>query len=210
MARIRTVKPEYFQHEGIYDAEEQTKLPLRIAYVGLWTQADRRGLFRWKPRELKLNVLPYDPGDFGAILDALEAHGFIVRYQVEGMTYGWIPTLGKHQLFNIRERPHPAIPPPPEDVQCRWLNSASTVQAQSQNGVRHVGIGSGSGSGSGSGKEGKGSDPGAPGVFSLPGSGRPSRGPNRAAANHDATCLDPLCCEAGARNARNVGAPPTG
>ena len=48
--RIRTVKPEFFTHEGLFDAEKATKLPLRVAFVGLWCAADREGRFRWEPR----------------------------------------------------------------------------------------------------------------------------------------------------------------
>ena len=36
MARIRTVKPEFFKHEEIYQAEIEEKLPLRLAFIGLF------------------------------------------------------------------------------------------------------------------------------------------------------------------------------
>ena len=48
MARIRTIKPEFFRHEALYEAEHETGLPLRVAYAGLWTAADREGRFQWK------------------------------------------------------------------------------------------------------------------------------------------------------------------
>jgi hypothetical protein len=54
MARIRTVKPDLFRHEGLFDAERASGLPLRIAFAGLWTAADREGRFAWSPRTLKL------------------------------------------------------------------------------------------------------------------------------------------------------------
>jgi hypothetical protein len=37
--RIRTIKPEFFHHEGIYEAELQSNLPLRLAFIGLWCAA---------------------------------------------------------------------------------------------------------------------------------------------------------------------------
>jgi hypothetical protein len=104
MARIRSIKPEFFRHEALYEAERDTGLPLRIAYSGLWTAADREGRFRWSPRQLKLDCLPYDDVDFSRVLDALTTRGFIVRYAVEGKEYGCIPSWKSHQVINNREK----------------------------------------------------------------------------------------------------------
>jgi len=103
MARIRTVKPELFRHEALFEAEIKTLLPLRLAYIGLFTACDREGRFKWKPRALKLDVLPYDNVDFSRVLDALVTHGFIVKYAFEGDEFGCIPTWGQHQVINNRE-----------------------------------------------------------------------------------------------------------
>jgi hypothetical protein len=111
MARIRSIKPEFFQHERLFDAERDSKLPLRVAFAGLWTVSDRDGRFEWRPRALKLNVLPYDELDFADVLSALESGGFIVRYEVDGKSYGFIPSWGEHQHINVRE-PSSTIPGP--------------------------------------------------------------------------------------------------
>lgn len=103
MARIRTVKPELFRHESLYEAEIKTNLPLRLAYIGLFTACDREGRFKWKPRALKLDVLPYDQLDFSRVLDALVTHGFIVKYENDGDEFGCIPTWSQHQVINNRE-----------------------------------------------------------------------------------------------------------
>jgi hypothetical protein len=104
MARIRTVKPELFTHEQLYEAEKQTGLPLRFAFVGLFTQADREGRFKWRPRTLKLGVLPHDEIDFARVLDALLTRGFIRKYaSPTGEILGFIPTFGLHQQINNRE-----------------------------------------------------------------------------------------------------------
>lgn len=150
VARIRSVKPEFFQHEAIFEAEQASGLPLRLAYIGLWTQTDRRGLFRWRPRELKLNVLPYDNVDFGAILDALANHGFLVRYEVDGSSYGYIPSFASHQLFNIKEKAAQGIPGPDDTVLARCRHGVGTSLVT----VGSDGIGIGKGKGTGS--EGKG------------------------------------------------------
>ena len=112
MPRSRIIKPEFFKHAGLYDAEARSGLPLRLAFEGLWCVADRAGRFQWKPRELKLDVLPYDPVDFSDVLDALESAGFIESYSVEGKRFGVIPTFGTHQTFHHRES-QSKLPEPP-------------------------------------------------------------------------------------------------
>ena len=104
MARIRTIKPEFFRHEELYAAEKETGLPLRVAYAGLWTAADREGRFKWSPKQLKLDCLPYDDVDFSRVLDALTTRGFVVRYASEGREYGAIPSWKAHQVINNREQ----------------------------------------------------------------------------------------------------------
>ena len=115
IARIRTVKPELFQHGSLYDLEQTTGLPLRLAFIGLWSLCDREGRFDWKPREMKLSVLPYDPVDFGRVLDALATRAFVVRYAVAGREYGWVPRFLTHQQINNRETPS-VLPDPPADL----------------------------------------------------------------------------------------------
>ena len=104
MARIRTVKPELFQHEALFDLEEETRLPVRLAFIGLFTLADREGRFKWRARALKLGCLPYDDVDFSRVLDALVTRGFIRKYQVQGVDYGSIVNFSRHQVINNRER----------------------------------------------------------------------------------------------------------
>lgn len=112
MGRIRTIKPELFTHEGLFDLEQKTGLPIRICWCGLFTVADKEGRFIWRPRTLKTSVCPYDNLDLAKVLDALFDAGFVDRYQVDGETYGCIPTWRKHQLLNNRER-ESTIPPDP-------------------------------------------------------------------------------------------------
>lgn len=103
MARIRSIKPEFFRHEELYEAESETGLPLRVAFAGLFTVADREGRFKWKPKTLKFDVLPWDDVDMNTVLLALREHGFIKHYTVDGKSYGWIPTFADHQVINNKE-----------------------------------------------------------------------------------------------------------
>jgi len=118
MARIRTVKPEFFKHYDLFKAEKDTKLPLRLAFEGLWLCADKEGRFKYNPTHLKLDILPYDEVDFRIVLAALEAYGFILKYTIDSKKYGWIPTLKDHQRFNGTEaKAESRLPSPPSDIQ---------------------------------------------------------------------------------------------
>lgn len=112
MGRIRTIKPEAFLHEGLFDLEVETGLPIRWAFAGLWCQVDRDGRFEWRPRKLKAEVLPYDQVDFARVLDALAEAGFVVRYECDGQVFGVIPSFPTHQRPNHRE-PLSTLPAPP-------------------------------------------------------------------------------------------------
>jgi hypothetical protein len=85
MARIRTIKPEFFRHYDLWQAEQEAGLPLRLAFIGLWCVADREGRFHWRPQQLKVEILPYCDIDFSRVLDAWVTRGFVVKYTVDGL-----------------------------------------------------------------------------------------------------------------------------
>lgn len=114
MARIRTIKPEFYLHYGLYQLEKESGLPIRISFAGLWNQCDRQGRFKWIPPELKIGIIPYDEVDFSRVLDALMTREFIMKYRVENRDYGFIPTWHQHQVINNRER-ESIIPEPNEN-----------------------------------------------------------------------------------------------
>lgn len=103
MARIRTIKPEFFKNWKLYQAEAESGLPLRISFAGLWTVCDREGRFEWIPQQLRLDALPYDDVDFSRVLDALWTRGYVEKYAVDGHEFGWIPGFADHQVINNRE-----------------------------------------------------------------------------------------------------------
>lgn len=109
MARIRTIKPEFFLHEGLAELS-----PLhRLLFIGLWTLADREGRMEDKPRRIKACVFPWEDCDVDALLADLDAADLVHRYADDaGDRFLSIPSFGRHQ------RPHPkeaasACPTPP-------------------------------------------------------------------------------------------------
>jgi hypothetical protein len=105
VARIRTVKPNFFRHEGLQDlAKRVGDAIVMLVYEGLWTQADSEGRFEWKPRQLKLDILPFLDFDMDAMLAALAGDGFIRAYEVSGKKYGEIPSFSEHQRITGKEK----------------------------------------------------------------------------------------------------------
>lgn len=134
------MKPELAAHEGLYDAEIETGLPLRFAWCMLFTVADREGRFVWRPRTLKAQVLPHDDVDFSRVLDAWMTRGFIRKYRVNDEWFGWIPSFTKHQVINNRESPSdiPPIEEADEEFQCVAVESTRGARVDDASGTREV------------------------------------------------------------------------
>lgn len=96
MARIRTVKPEFFTSEDIISLSPFA----RLLYIGMWCEADREGRFAWKPNTLKLRYLPADNIEIYSLCDEIVAAGLVVTY---GDGLAFIPSFSKHQSINPRE-----------------------------------------------------------------------------------------------------------
>lgn len=99
MARIRTIKPEFFTSEDIV-----CMTPLaRLFYVSLWCESDREGRLEWKPVTFKMRYLPGDDCNVNELAQELIGRGLIVLYTVDGKQYAEIPTFTEHQVINNRE-----------------------------------------------------------------------------------------------------------
>lgn len=96
MARIRTIKPDFFTSEDIVSLQPMT----RLLYIALWCEADREGRMEWKPKTFKMRYFPADSFDIDASARELLASGLVVLY-AEGLAY--IPKFQKHQHLNPRE-----------------------------------------------------------------------------------------------------------
>ena len=99
MARIRTIKPDFFTSEDIVGIS-----PLaRLLYIATWLEADREGRLVWRPKTLKLRYLPGDQCDIEMLADELVSAGLVMTYEINGQTFAEIPTFAKHQVINNRE-----------------------------------------------------------------------------------------------------------
>ena len=118
MARIRTVKPELFRHEELQDLQEKHhKLHPMLVFIALFTQCDKNGVFPWRPKYLKLDILPFLNFDLGASLLLLRENGFIRHMIHEEKEYGYIPTFADHQRISGKEAQEDSKYPEPIEMQ---------------------------------------------------------------------------------------------
>ena len=99
MARIRTIKPEFFTSEAIVSLT-----PLaRLFYVSMWCEADREGRLSWNTKTFKIRYFPADDCDIEAIAQECIDAELITLYEIEGKKFAEIPSFKTHQVINNRE-----------------------------------------------------------------------------------------------------------
>lgn len=137
MARIRSIKPDFFKDEDLAEHEPLT----RLLFAGLWTTSDREGRQEDRPKLIKAEILPYDDCDIEAMLNALARpkpeprESFIIRYAVDGRRFICIPGFTKHQRISGKEAETPSNIPPPPGREATEKHSGSTGdQLESQEG----------------------------------------------------------------------------
>lgn len=119
MARIRTIKPDFFEDQKI------GLLPIeaRLLYIGLWVLADDVGNVPLSEVFLRMRLFPYNPevnGELPLWVKELESYGMVVPYDVNEEHYGHLPKFRKHQRIN-RPSKHKYPPPPPEILEASSL-----------------------------------------------------------------------------------------
>jgi hypothetical protein len=117
MARIRTVKPEFWDDELLGSCSRDA----RLLYIALFNVSDDEGRVRWHPAYIKSKAFPYDDDlthdDVARIMGELVGRERVWPYQAGGQSLGWLPKFRGHQTIN---RPQPSrLPPPPESVVTR-------------------------------------------------------------------------------------------
>lgn len=99
MARIRTIKPEFFTSEDVCGLSPMA----RLLFIALWCEADREGRLDWRPGTFKLRYFPADDCDIAALCAELLDCELVIAYEVDGKKYAEIPSFSRHQVINNRE-----------------------------------------------------------------------------------------------------------
>lgn len=98
MARIRTIKPEFWTDEKIVELDVWT----RLLFIGLWNFADDEGRMVASEKRIRMQIFPADTVDIRRALDELSTNGFIECYTFDGIDYLQIAHFTKHQKIDRR------------------------------------------------------------------------------------------------------------
>lgn len=138
MPRIRSVKPSFLRHEGLQELEESHPTArVMLVFLGLWMVADKAGRFEWRPKTLKLDILPFLDYDLGASLELLREAGFVSRYTTAGKSYGVVLNFTKHQRISGKEALEPPKFPEPQQGS---ISEAIGQHLPGQEGERVTGV----------------------------------------------------------------------
>lgn len=114
MARMRSVKPEFWTDPDMADLSRDA----RLLYIGLWNLSDEHGRVRGDARYLKGQLFAYDDdlpaAAVEALVDELDKLGKVVRYEHDARPYLHLPTLATHQRLEP-ERVPSRLPAPPSE-----------------------------------------------------------------------------------------------
>lgn len=109
MARIRTIKPEFWTDEKIVECSFEA----RLMFIGMFNFADDKGNLVRSHKRIKMQIFPADMIDCEPLIKELSVAGLISEYSVSGVEYIHIDGFSKHQKIN---RPSATTIPTPEDV----------------------------------------------------------------------------------------------
>lgn len=103
MARIRTIKPDFFKNEDLAELPAMA----RLLFIGLFTLGDKRGRLEDRPKRIKAELFPYENIDIEKYLEQLFEKKFIIRYSVffenENLNLIQITNFEKHQRITGKE-----------------------------------------------------------------------------------------------------------
>lgn len=106
MARIRTIKPEFFTDEKVGSVSRDA----RLLFVGAWVFADDYGTLDRSAKQLKAQIFPYDDLDCDPLVDELLHVGLLAEYEVDCKTYLIIPGFSTHQRVDKPSNPRRPLP----------------------------------------------------------------------------------------------------
>lgn len=107
MARIRTIKPEFWTDERLTECS----LSARLLFIGMLNFSDDNGNQAHSAKRLKMQIFPADAIDVAPLLAELVAQRIVIEYSVGEEKYLHIKGFRKHQVIN---RPSSTTIPQPE------------------------------------------------------------------------------------------------
>jgi hypothetical protein len=107
MARIRTIKPEFWTDEKIVELSPYA----RLLFIGIWNFCDDDGRMVYSPKRLKMQIFPSDNVDCSELVGEIRGESLIKVYAVDNVEYLQVCGFEKHQ--KIDKRTASKLPSPP-------------------------------------------------------------------------------------------------
>jgi hypothetical protein len=108
MARIRSIKPDFWTDEKVVELSAFA----RLLFIGLWNFADDDGRMVYSPVKIKLQILPADTLNISELIGEIRGKSMVDIYAIDGIEYLQINNFASHQ--KIDKRTASKYPPPAE------------------------------------------------------------------------------------------------
>ena len=130
MARIRTIKPEFWTDEDVMECSPNA----RLMFIGLWNFADDAGRLRASDKQIKAKIFPADQIDETNIrgwIDELSSNGLVTLYVVDNKEYLQINGWHNQKI----DRPQQSKIPPPSNPDRRTFDEYSSADSKGEEGI---------------------------------------------------------------------------
>lgn len=128
MARIRSIKPDFWTDEKIVELPYE----VRLFFIGSWNFADDSGNLQRSARKLKMQIFPADVIDCEPLIQSLIDAGLFIEYSVNGEEFIHIKGFKDHQVVNRPSKS--SIPTPKESDLLSGLTEDSLTEGKGKEG----------------------------------------------------------------------------
>ncbi len=107
MARIRTIKPEFWTSEQVMECS----MNARLLFIGLWNFCDDKGRHAYSPRTIKAEVLPGDnftADEIDGLLQELSLNGLVSIYAVGDKKFLQVTGWHHQRIDKPQKAKHPS------------------------------------------------------------------------------------------------------
>jgi len=130
MARIRSIKPEFWTDEKVVSLS-----PLaRLLFIGMWNFVDDEGRADYSPMRMKMQILPADSAEITELLGEIRRENLIEVYSIDNKEYFQVRGFAKHQKVDARRTSK--LPPPPVCAELRRISPLDQGRDQGKEGIK--------------------------------------------------------------------------
>lgn len=100
MARIRTIKPDFWTDEKVVELSAFA----RLLFIGLWNFADDEGRMVYSEKKIKMQIFPSDDLNISELFGEIRGKKMVTVYKSDNIEYLQIVGFPKHQKIDKRNK----------------------------------------------------------------------------------------------------------